>query len=345
MKVSVIVAVYNIEKYLGRCLDSICQQTYDDIEIIVVNDGSTDGSKEIAREYAEKDSRIIVVDKKNGGLSDARNAGVDCATGDAILFVDGDDYLDLNCIEILVERMLSADAKIVLFPYIREFSDKSVKSKLFDEEKIFSGAEVKEKILARLIGPDKNLQGVSPVTMDRLNTAWGKLYKIDVIKNIRFVDTKIIGIEDGWFNINVFFGINGKAVYTEKTWYHYEKKNSSSLLHTYMSEYFNRRWNFYKMLKIFLLKNGLEKYQVNYSNRLVCELFGVTSRITTSTLTQRRQIKEISKVISDQRYVESYARAQYSAMSPVWRVFYTACRRGRAWQVYLMLKIVGAAKK
>lgn len=92
--ISVIVAIYNIEAYLEKCIVSIVNQSYSELEIILVNDGSTDSSGAICHSYAEKDSRIKVINKPNGGLSSARNAGLDCASGDYIAFVDGDDFLD-----------------------------------------------------------------------------------------------------------------------------------------------------------------------------------------------------------------------------------------------------------
>ena len=92
--VSVIIPVYNVEKYLRRCLDSVVGQTYKDLEIILVDDGSTDGSTEICEEYAKKDSRIRFLRKQNGGLSSARNAGLLVATGEYVTFVDSDDYIE-----------------------------------------------------------------------------------------------------------------------------------------------------------------------------------------------------------------------------------------------------------
>ena len=103
-KISIIVPVYNLEKYLPRCLNSVCNQTYKNLEIILVDDGSTDKSSDICDNWAKKDSRIIVIHKKNGGVSSARNAGIKKATGEYIHFVDGDDWLELNCYEKIVER-------------------------------------------------------------------------------------------------------------------------------------------------------------------------------------------------------------------------------------------------
>ena len=99
MIISVIVPVYKVEKYIHRCIDSILAQTFTDFELILVDDGSPDCCGSICDEYAKKDSRVTVIHKKNGGLSDARNAGLDFAMGDYILFVDSDDYIDADLLE------------------------------------------------------------------------------------------------------------------------------------------------------------------------------------------------------------------------------------------------------
>lgn len=111
-RISVIVPVYNIEKYIAMCLESVIRQTYGKLEIILVDDGSTDASGRICDEYARKDDRICVIHKKNGGLSDARNAGLDRMTGDYVCFIDGDDFVHRRMCEILLQNILKYDASI-----------------------------------------------------------------------------------------------------------------------------------------------------------------------------------------------------------------------------------------
>ena len=103
--ISIIVAIYNVDQYLEQCIDSIINQSYKNLEIILVNDGSTDNSKNICDYYSEIDKRIKVVHKKNGGVSSARNTGIDIATGDYIAFVDSDDYLELNMYETMINNL------------------------------------------------------------------------------------------------------------------------------------------------------------------------------------------------------------------------------------------------
>ena len=102
--VSIVVPIYNVEKYIDKCVDSIINQTYKNLEIILVDDGSPDNCGDIADKYAELDNRIKVIHKSNGGLSDARNAGLDISTGEFICFIDSDDYVEMDMIEKTLNR-------------------------------------------------------------------------------------------------------------------------------------------------------------------------------------------------------------------------------------------------
>ena len=117
--ISIIVPVYNAEKYLQKCLDSILEQTYQNLEIIIVNDGSTDNSGQICHEYEQKDSRIIYMEKENGGVSDTRNTGLDRMTGSYVTFVDSDDWLEPNYVQFLYEKLIEHQADIVVGNYTR----------------------------------------------------------------------------------------------------------------------------------------------------------------------------------------------------------------------------------
>jgi glycosyltransferase involved in cell wall biosynthesis len=123
MKISVIVPVYNVEKYLNKCVDSIINQTYKDLEIILVNDGSNDRSGNICDEYEKKDNRVIVIHKENGGLSSARNSGLKISSGEFIGFIDSDDWIESNFFQLLIDGIVSnnADISVVHFVKVREF--------------------------------------------------------------------------------------------------------------------------------------------------------------------------------------------------------------------------------
>ena len=129
--VSVIVPVYNVERYLNRCLNSIISQTFKDIEIICVNDGSTDTSLKILKEYQKIDNRIIVINKENEGVSKSRNKGIEVAKGEYIVFVDSDDWINLDMVEYMYNKAKNTDTDIVMCTYMREYINNS-KEKVFN---------------------------------------------------------------------------------------------------------------------------------------------------------------------------------------------------------------------
>ena len=148
--VSVIVPIYNVEKYLERCIESIRKQSYTDIEIILVDDGSSDGSSDICDKYIEKDNRISVLHKKNGGLGDARNVGVEKAKGKYILFIDSDDRIHEKLVEETVKEAEKNQADIVIFDYIGEEMDGQLSDRFtfdFPERKVINASEQKNLIM------------------------------------------------------------------------------------------------------------------------------------------------------------------------------------------------------
>ena len=172
--ISVIVPIYNVEKYLVRCIDSIISQTYKNIEIILVNDGSPDNCGSICDKYAQQDARIRVLHKKNGGLSDARNCGVEVASGEYITFIDSDDFIAPNYIEYLYNLLIENDADISCCCSIKTGND-SVKfgtDNTTHSVQVLSGEECCYALFGNLY-----------LT---LVTAWGKLYKSKVVKKYPF---------------------------------------------------------------------------------------------------------------------------------------------------------------
>ena len=186
--ISIIVPVYNAEKYIRKCLDSIVNQTYKDLEIILVDDGSPDNSGAICDEYAQNDSRIKVIHKQNGGLSSARNAGLDVASGEFLTFIDSDDYIEENTMADVVDAISQRDVEIVL---IRE---KQVNLK-GETTKI-----VGDKPTNTTFYKDKEFL-VELVLGKQINGACDKFYKRDCIKDLRFEEGRHHG-EDMLFNVS-----------------------------------------------------------------------------------------------------------------------------------------------
>lgn len=164
--ISVIIPIYNVESYLRRCLDSVLRQTYPNLEIILVDDGSPDNCPSICDEYATKDTRIIVIHKKNGGLSDARNAGLDICKGDYITFIDSDDSISHNYAEQLINVAVKNDADIAIG---RMSNSKSIET---NKTTIFS--------------PEEALLGEFGSNPSAFITSCGKLFKKELWSTIRF---------------------------------------------------------------------------------------------------------------------------------------------------------------
>lgn len=210
--ISVIVPVYNVEKYVGRCLDSLINQTNKQLEIIVVNDGSKDNSLEILKEYEKKDSRIKVIDKPNGGLSSSRNVGLDNATGDYITFLDSDDWLESSTYE-KVEQVFGKyeDVDLVIFKNKVVHSEKDVLDNFCKSETVMEGEQIADFILGTL----KNFPSLS---------CCNKVYRRENIKGLRFLEGR--QNEDILYNYSALKQIR-KAVFLDAEYYHYYQREGS----------------------------------------------------------------------------------------------------------------------
>jgi glycosyltransferase involved in cell wall biosynthesis len=210
-KISVIIPVYNVRPYLEKYLDSVITQAYRNMEIIMVDDGSTDGSGAICDEYASKDPRIIVIHKKNGGLSSARNAGLDIATGDAIAFVDSDDWLGEDAYTKVIATQEQTGADIVQFGYYLAKKNFCKKQEyVFDADRELSKWEALNLLLE-----DKYIQ----------NYAWNKLYVKDLFTNLRFPTGKVF--EDIFINYKLFLRVDKMAILADHFKYYYRQRRGS----------------------------------------------------------------------------------------------------------------------
>ena len=207
--ISIIVPVYNVADYLERCVESLVLQTYLNLEIILVDDGSTDQSGEICEELAKSDERIHVFHKKNGGLSDARNYGIEHCSGEFITFVDSDDRIDLKACENLVNTALLENSDIVIGCIIHEYSDGTIvyDEKIFENEITLDGKEAVKNILEG--------KGYS---------ACGKLYRKNVFDKIRFPKGKL---DEDFATAYKIFYESSKVTYITEYVYFYFKRSGS----------------------------------------------------------------------------------------------------------------------
>ncbi|MDO4967212.1 MAG: glycosyltransferase family A protein [Candidatus Saccharibacteria bacterium] len=338
--VSIIVPVYNIEKYVDKCLHSLIDQTYKNIEIIIVNDKSTDMSLKICEEYARRDSRIkIINNKQNIGLSGSRNAGIKKMNGKYIMFVDGDDWIDAKCIQSCVES-LEDEVDIVLFPFKKEFSKETVMVDLFEDARLFNEYEVKNQLVRRLFGPYKD-ELKNPIKMDNISSAWGKMYVSSLFKNKSFIDTKKVGIEDGIMNIACFMDAR-KIKYIDNVFYHYRKDNLNSLTKTYDKQTFDR-WK--------KLYNEIEKYADNdiykeaLNNRRIINLLTGSLRVTNSMLSYEEKKEELERMLKDDVIKKSFSNFDMKYMTIIWKKYYTLCRNEKVRTLILCNNLISFYKR
>lgn len=240
-KVSVIVPVYKAEKYLNRCVDSIRNQTLEDIEIILVDDESPDNSPAICDEYARTDSRIKVIHKKNAGAGMARNSALEIATGEFVGFTDADDYIDAQMFEELYNAAKKYDAQLVISGtrYVggNVFANSGAdeEKNCFNEEIFFSEDKIKDLLLG-VVGALPN----EPEDSRYGTSIWKNLYKRDVIEdnNIRFLSEREIMSEDALFTIDFIHFIKS-AVGVPGIYYNYFR-NEGSISKSYKKDRFEQ---------------------------------------------------------------------------------------------------------
>lgn len=228
--VSIIIPVYNAEKTLGKCLSSILNQTYNNLDIIVVNDGSTDNSDNICKKFQNKDKRINYIYQKNSGVSNARNSGINLVKGEYVTFIDADDWIDNDFIESLMNLIVKNNADVITSTAI-DFTDDKVINKV-DSELKYKIINNSDEMLKELF-KGKKYNSVS----------WGKIYKKEVIINQKFdEDLKIA--EDLKFLILVLKNCN-KLVATNIRKYHYYI-NDGSAIHSGFNENWIDAISYYK---------------------------------------------------------------------------------------------------
>lgn len=246
VKVSIIIPVYNVQKYLRQCLDSVTNQTLKEIQIICVNDGSTDGSPDILEEYAQKDDRILVVNQENSGCAVARKTGLKHSNGDYVEFVDSDDWLELDALEKTYNNAVSNDADLVLFPICR-YDDR--------ENKYFnSGSTVENYFDDPTIDYNNftfQIKDIKPYLLNSSFSVWFKLYKADFIKGYDdFYFPRHMNFEDVPFHVQIMIRAT-KISFCPGKIYNYRTSNLDSLTNSvYVKE---------KIFDIFEVTNHVEK--------------------------------------------------------------------------------------
>ena len=331
-KITVIVPVYNVEHYLDKCLDSVIKQTYKNIEIIVVNDGSTDNSGEICQEYAQKDNRIVYIEKENGGLSDARNAGLDQMTGSYVTFVDSDDWIEQDYVETLYQKITEYQADIAIGNYYSFDEERSVFLFHILGDSYYEKAHDNVSIF-------ENLYENQEMRSFALISAWGKHYKARLFEQLRF-DIGKLG-EDGYLNQKVYL-LSEKVIYLNKGLYAYRIRKGS------LSRIWTEKW-MHALVdamseRITLLANmgyPLEKHLAIYRQMLEFSLAnGQASGLSdTATYKEFEMKRTLLNQLSIQEQKEKKAivlAANYSYVDQVLTTIKSICYHNRSIRFYLI---------
>lgn len=337
-KVSIVVPVYNTQEYLKKCIDSLLEQTYKNIEIICVNDGSTDQSGEILHRYAATDNRIFVIDKVNTGVSDTRNKALEYITGEYLMFLDSDDWLDKETCSTAVHSILKYGADVVIWNYTREFENESRDKIIFGKEQIIFNDINVTNLHRRFVG----LYGdelFRPENADSIVPVWGKLYRTSMIKKskAKFIDTSIIGSsEDALFNLQVFGHVK-KAVYIASCFSHYRKENCNSFTKIYKKNLETQWKRLFGYIKNYIDTNNCDAtFYVALDNRIALSIVGLGMNILCAEGYLKRY-RELRKLITSDYYQKAIEKLELKYFRIHWKLLFFCAKHRLSIPVYIAL--------
>lgn len=249
--ISVIIPVYNVQDYLNKCIDSVIAQSYKNLQIILINDGSTDNSLSILNKYLKIDNRIEVHSKTNGGLSDARNFGLNYAKGEYVSFVDSDDVLDINMLEILIKSICENNCDIAVCNYYFVKNNKQFCKSASDTSFVLDSNQALDMLY------DSNKFG---------NFAWNKLYKINLFDDIRFPVGK--KYEDIWI-MHELYAKSNNIVFIDKPLYYYYFRNQSIVAEESIDSYFEYFYALINRAKSPVSQTRMNFLSKNFLNRII----------------------------------------------------------------------------
>lgn len=289
---SIIVPIYNVQKYLEKCIESILCQTYPHFELILVDDGSTDGCNEICDREKENDERIVVIHKQNGGLVSARKAGAMVASGDHIICVDGDDWIDKNMLTESSNIVLRYDPDLISFGYYEAYDEDS-RSISYGKTKEYSRDEIIQEIYPALIYP--------PTGKRFPNNIWGKIYKTDLyLEHQLAVDDSISMGEDT--ACVVPYVASCKSLYVSEKCMYYYRQNASAM--TKVKKPLS--WKSPKLIDE-LLREKLSKYDYNFDPQIRERTLHAVFNVGASQFYRNESYLKVCAAIKE-HYSEYYIR-------------------------------------
>lgn len=335
---SLILPVYNVEKYVKRCVNSLLRQEYTDYEIILVDDGSTDSSGSICDKLTDKNNNIFAYHKENGGLSDARNYGMDRAKGNYILFIDSDDWVDEKLLISLHNHLNKSNVDILKFGF-QKMQEGNYKNTFFSYFNIgvYDRRQIEETILPYTIGPKR----LFCYEQNACKSVWSHVYSLNFLRenNIRFVSEREILNEDYLFNLHTLLYAKSLEV-THYILYYYDYREGS-LSKRYITNEFERKLKLHREYKLLLERNGLfERYETPYYSECVDGFYAcISNECCCWNETSKYAVQNIKKILNCKECEISLLKCKRSNMNLKGKVIYWLMRLKFAYLMYILYKI------
>lgn len=337
--ISVIVPVYNVEKYLTRCIESLINQTLNFIEIILVDDGSSDKSAEICDEFACKDNRIKVIHKKNGGLGMARNSGLDVAKGEYVSFIDSDDYIDHTMYQTMYEEMKRTDSDTCYCYFMRRsFGGNLEKEKMYLEKKTYEKIDKINEILLEMLGaPASHSKDV----VFNMSVCKG-LFSRSIIEDnkIIFESERNLICEDLIFDLE-YLQLSKRVSIVNKALYYY-CENAGSLTHKYYQKRFEKEKELYRELvyrfnKLCSIEIDIERLNKFFLGRTrICIMDEI---LYNENVGLKDILKNIKTIVNDPILEKVFESYPYKKNLLKQRVFNFCLKSKIVFIIYVMAKI------
>lgn len=339
VKVSVIIPVYNVEKYLDRCIQSILNQTLKEIEIILVDDGSSDNSSQICDEYSKKDNRIKVIHKKNEGLGFARNSGMEIARGEYIAFVDSDDFIEKNGFEYMYKISVENKVDMCMSGYYKYNSQNKTKEKIEIIKKIttYEGDEVK-LCACRMIGslPEElkdEYYGMS---------VWKNLYFLNFLRknNLKFNSEREYVSEDAIFHLNCVPKMK-KVIIIPESFYNYcDNTNSITLSKTFRESKFEEYKKLYfKEIEILSKYNEIEQDKFYVARMFLGNIRAHIKQLEKSNNSLKYKFQQIEKICNDSLVKDILSWYPYKKNPRAQRIYSDLLKRKKIFLLWFLAKL------
>lgn len=334
--VSIVIPVYNVSAYLRKCLDSVIAQTYRDIEIIVVNDGSTDNSLSILEEYAEVDSRIKIITKNNGGLMSAWIEGMRHVSSDYVMFVDSDDWIDTSIVEKLYSQIAANSSDVVIASYMEEYE--SGESFTINNTIKPGFYKMSDELLAKIINNSGGFRQRG-IVINR----WGKIIKTKLIlENIKYCDLSVVYGEDVNIMVPVIGSANSICIINDPL-YHY-RMNKKSITHSYVKNMKSQIDTLYSQLKKYVSDEKKDKVVIEALKKDNLSLIICCIR-NEAKLSLYSGAKRVIHQYNDENWIQAVSGTEVDGFSLINRLFVEALKKKSVGQIFLLLIAVKLAGK